>query len=60
MIWQPCGATWSSLRGRKPVAMLLGPLIFRHVFSRKAGHEGPRDLEVQVADAFLRAFGTQS
>lgn len=42
------------------IAMLLGPLIFRHVFSRKAGRKGPKDLEVQVADAFLRAFGTGS
>jgi AcrR family transcriptional regulator len=41
------------------VAILLGPLIFRHVFSRKAGRKGPKDLEVQVADAFLRAFGTR-
>lgn len=41
------------------IAMLLGPLIFRHVFSRKAGRKGPKDLEVQVADAFLRAFGTR-
>jgi AcrR family transcriptional regulator len=38
------------------VAMLLGPLIFRHVFSWKAGRKGPKDLEVQVADAFLAAF----
>ena len=39
------------------VAMLLGPLIFRHVFNWKAGRKGPKDLEVQVADAFLAAFG---
>jgi AcrR family transcriptional regulator len=38
------------------VAMLLGPLIFRHVFNLKAGRKGPKDLEVQVADAFLAAF----
>jgi AcrR family transcriptional regulator len=38
------------------VALLLGPLIFRHVFSAKAGRKGPKDMEVQVADAFLAAF----
>ena len=38
------------------VALLLGPLIFRHVFNWKAGRKGPKDLEVQVADAFLAAF----
>lgn len=38
------------------VALLLGPLIFRHVFNAKAGRKSPKDLEVQVADAFLAAF----
>ena len=38
------------------IALLLGPLIFRHVFSAKAGRKGPKDMEVQVADAFLAAF----
>jgi AcrR family transcriptional regulator len=38
------------------VAMLLGPLIFRRVFKWKAGRKAPKDLEVQVADAFLAAF----
>jgi AcrR family transcriptional regulator len=40
------------------IAMLLGPMMYRHVFSQKLGQKGPKDLEVQVADAFLAAFGT--
>jgi AcrR family transcriptional regulator len=40
------------------IALLLGPMIYRHVFTRKLGQKGPKDLEVQVADAFLAAFGT--
>lgn len=41
------------------IALLLGPMIYRHVFTRKLGQKGPKDLEVQVADAFLAAFGTR-
>jgi AcrR family transcriptional regulator len=40
------------------IALLLGPMIYRHVFTQKLGQKGPKDLEVQVADAFLAAFGT--
>jgi len=40
------------------IALLLGPMMYRHVFSQKLGQKGPKDLEVQVADAFLAAFGT--
>ena len=39
------------------IALLLGPMIYRHVFTQKLGQKGPKDLEVQVADAFLAAFG---
>ena len=38
------------------IALLLGPLIYRHVFITKAGGKAPRDLEVHVADTFLAAF----
>jgi AcrR family transcriptional regulator len=41
------------------VALLLGPLLYRRVFVQKLGQKGPKDLEVQVADAFLAAFGTE-
>jgi AcrR family transcriptional regulator len=40
------------------IALLLGPMMYRHVFTQKLGQKGPKDLEVQVADAFLAAFGT--
>ncbi|HEX4581595.1 MAG TPA: TetR/AcrR family transcriptional regulator [Acidobacteriaceae bacterium] len=40
------------------IALLLGPMIYRHVFARKLGQKVPENLEVAVADAFLAAFGT--
>ena len=39
------------------IALLLGPILYRHIFTRKLGQKGPPDLEVQVADAFLAAYG---
>ena len=39
------------------IALLLGPMMYRHVFTQKMGQKAPRNLEVQVADAFLAAFG---
>jgi AcrR family transcriptional regulator len=39
------------------IALLLGPMMYRHVFTHKMGQKGPKDLEVQVADAFLAAYG---
>ena len=39
------------------IALLLGPMMYRHIFGQKAGQKVPKDLEVQVADAFLAAFG---
>jgi AcrR family transcriptional regulator len=39
------------------LAILLGPMIYRHVFILRTGKKSPRDLEVHVADAFLGAFG---
>jgi AcrR family transcriptional regulator len=41
------------------IALLLGPLIYRHVFLQKGGGKAPKDLEVHVADAFLAAYATQ-
>ncbi len=38
------------------IALLLGPMIYRHIFVQRLGQSAPKDLEVQVADAFLRAF----
>jgi AcrR family transcriptional regulator len=39
------------------VALLFGPMMYRHIFVSKSGEKGPKDLEVHVADAFLAAFG---
>lgn len=41
------------------IALLLGPMIYRHVFTRKLGNEAPKELEIHVANAFLAAFGTK-
>ena len=41
------------------IALLLGPLIYRHIFVKKAGGAVPSDLEIHVADAFLAAYGTE-
>jgi AcrR family transcriptional regulator len=39
------------------IAILLGPMIYQHVFVRRLGKKVPKNLEVYVADAFLGAFG---
>jgi AcrR family transcriptional regulator len=49
-------------RGLDPeiaIALLLGPMIYRHVFVSKVGGKGPKDLEIHVVDTFLAAFGTE-
>lgn len=40
------------------IALLLGPLMYRHVFMRGLGAEVPKELETQIVDAFLATFGT--
>jgi AcrR family transcriptional regulator len=40
------------------IALLFGPMMYRHVFIMKAGGKAPKDLEMHVVDAFLAAFGT--
>src|ERR1700760_690440 len=49
-------------RGLDPeiaIALLLGPMIYRHVFVIKTGGKGPKDLEIHIVDAFLAAFATE-
>ncbi len=41
------------------IALLLGPMIYRHIFVSKVGGKAPKDLEIHVADAFLAAFATE-
>jgi hypothetical protein len=40
------------------IALLLGPMLYRHVFVNKLGAKAPKDLEIHVADAFLAAYST--
>ena len=42
------------------IALLMGPMLYRRIFVQKLGQKGLNDLEVQVADAFLAAFGTRT
>jgi AcrR family transcriptional regulator len=41
------------------IALLLGPMIYRHIFVTKTGGKAPKDLEIHVVDAFLAAFATE-
>jgi AcrR family transcriptional regulator len=39
------------------LALILGPMIYRHVFVHKLGGNAPKDLEVHIADNFLAGSG---
>jgi AcrR family transcriptional regulator len=39
------------------LAMLLGPMMYRHVFLKGQGKASPKDLEMHVVDGFLALFG---
>lgn len=41
------------------IALLLGPMVYRHVFVQRLGGKDLKNLETRVADAFLAAFGTK-
>lgn len=41
------------------IALLLGPMMYGHIFTKKLGERAPKDLEVHVADAFLAAFSAE-
>jgi len=55
---QSRGLIKKSLDHETAVAILLGPFIYRHVFTRHLARLAPKDLERNVARAFLAAFGT--
>ena len=55
---QSQGIVRKSLDHEVGVALLLGPFIYRHIFTRRNGGKAPKDLETNVADAFLAAFAT--
>lgn len=42
------------------LALLLGPLIYTHVFVKKQGKAAPKGLEAHVVDGFLTRFGKGS
>lgn len=39
------------------IALLLGPMMYRHIFAQRLGRNAPKDLEAHIVDAFLAAFG---
>ncbi|MGC1360209.1 MAG: TetR/AcrR family transcriptional regulator [Silvibacterium sp.] len=51
------GALRSGIDREVGLALLLGPMIYRHVFVTRMGKPSPRDLEMHVADGFLAHFG---
>lgn len=53
------GALRPGIDSEVGIALLLGPMMYRHIFAHRLGQNAPKDLEVHVADAFLSAFGTQ-
>jgi AcrR family transcriptional regulator len=40
------------------IALLFGPIMYRHIFLARSGAKGPGNLEAWVADAFLALFST--
>jgi AcrR family transcriptional regulator len=54
------GTLVAELDAEVGLALLLGPMIYRHVFVHRLGGNAPKDLEVHVAHSFLAAFGTES
>jgi AcrR family transcriptional regulator len=42
------------------IALLIGPMLYRHVFVNRFGGKLPVDLATPVADAFIAAFGLKT
>ena len=42
------------------IALLIGPMLYRHVFINRFGGKLPADLATHVADAFIAAFGMKA
>jgi AcrR family transcriptional regulator len=51
------GKLVKSLDPEVGIAMLIGPMLYRHVFVNRFGGKLPVDLATYVADAFIAAFG---
>lgn len=41
------------------IALLMGPMLYQHVFVNRIGGKLPADLATHVADAFLAAYGVK-
>lgn len=42
------------------IALLMGPMLYQHVFVARLGGKLPADLATHVADAFLAAYGVKA
>lgn len=42
------------------IALLIGPMLYRHVFVNRFGGKLPTDLATHIADAFIAAYGVKS
>jgi AcrR family transcriptional regulator len=54
------GKLVKSLDPEVGIALLIGPMLYRHVFVSRFGGKLPADLATPVADAFITAFGLKA
>jgi AcrR family transcriptional regulator len=54
------GQLVKSLDPEVGIALLIGPMLYRHVFVNRFGGKLPADLATHVGDAFIAAFGTKA
>jgi AcrR family transcriptional regulator len=53
------GVLRKSLDNEIAVALLLGPVMYKHIFARHFGSKDLKDLELHAANAFLAAFSVR-
>lgn len=53
------GKLVQSLDPEVGIALLIGPMMYRHVFMNRFGGKLPADLATYVADSFVAAFGAK-
>jgi AcrR family transcriptional regulator len=54
------GKLAKSLDPEVGIALLIGPMLYRHVFVNRFGGKLPADLATHVAEAFIAAFGLKA
>lgn len=54
------GQLVGSLNPEIGIALLIGPMLYRHVFVNRFGGRLPADLAMHVADAFIAAYGVKA